>query len=72
MSQNFKNIHELLHESAFGFDGAKPIYPRARTIQSFQIAVEDKEKLDQICRTNSSTASAFLRACVAELIKDYE
>ncbi len=72
MTEKFRSVHELLHDAAIGIDEARPIHPKPRTIQSFQVALDDKQKLDEICRSNSSTASAFLRACVSELIKDYE
>jgi hypothetical protein len=69
---NEQNVHEILHDNAIAFDAEKSYDPRKKTIQSFSIPIEDKIKLDTICRANASDASKFLRGCVKALIEDYE
>lgn len=67
----FSNVHEILHDSAFQFEDSRTKDPRKKTVQSFQVAIDDKMLLDEVCRSNSSTASAFLRGCVEALVEDY-
>jgi hypothetical protein len=45
---------------------------RKSFVQSFQIERRLKDILDEICRSNGTTASAFLRECCRRLVSEYE
>jgi predicted DNA-binding protein len=75
-------LHEVLQDagyqemmfqssSEYQYEGCRQV-TRKPYVQSFQLEQLLKEQLDVICRSNGTTASAFLRECCRRLVSEYE
>lgn len=67
---------ELLYQSTEQYDEDKIARLKTKldrdiATQSFQLLRSKKNTLDDICRANNTTSSAFLRECVYKLLTEY-
>lgn len=69
---DFKNLHECLQNSAIDLLLIpKQSEDKIHATQTFQIPKDLKMFVDDICKQNATTTSAFLRSCCLALFSEY-
>jgi hypothetical protein len=67
--EKLQTVHECLDEAAQ--DGATAESDNSMVQGSYRAPANIKALAEDICKTNGTSASAFIRKCLERLVKDY-